>query len=42
MASSQEEAGTLVKDDPDKYMDPEAILNDEYRLDWDDIEVDVQ
>ena len=42
MAGSQEEADTLVKDDPDKYMDPEAILNDEYRLEWDDIEVDVR
>lgn len=41
-ARSQEDADQMVKDDPDKYMDPESILNDEYRLDWDDIEVDVQ
>lgn len=41
-ARSQEDAAEKVKEDPDKYMDPESILNDEYRLDWDDIEVDVQ
>ena len=41
-ARSQEDADQMVKEDPDEYMDPESILNDEYRLDWDDIEVDVQ
>lgn len=42
MASSQEEADEMVKDSPDDYFDPEEVLNDAYRLDWDSVEVDVQ
>lgn len=41
-ATSQEDADQKIKEDPDKYMDPEEVLNDEYRHDWEDIEVEVQ
>lgn len=42
MAGSQEAADKKVEDDPDKYVDGEDVLNDEYRLDWDNIEIEVQ
>lgn len=42
MADSQEAANRKIKGDPDQYMDPEEILNDEYRHDWEHIEVEVQ
>lgn len=42
MAGSQDDANKKVEEDPDKYVDGEDVLNDEYRLNWDSIEVEVQ
>ncbi len=42
MAGSQEDANKKVEEEPDKYVDGEDVLNDEYRLDWDNIEIEVQ
>lgn len=42
MAGSQDDANKKVEDDPDQYVDGEDVLNDQYRLDWDNIEIEVQ
>lgn len=41
LASTQEEADEMVRDNPEDYFDPEIVLNEAYRLDWDSIEVEI-